>query len=112
MASYRKQRIENDIIRLINRTIINEIYDPVVKLGHVSHVKLSADFFHAVVYLDCYDRSQIQTVVNAFKKAQGVFSQMLAQNLYLAKSVKLHFVKDDAIDNVLKIEQIINSLKN
>ncbi|AAB96323.1 30S ribosome-binding factor RbfA [Mycoplasmoides pneumoniae] len=111
MASYKKERLENDIIRLINRTVIHEIYNETVKTGHVTHVKLSDDLLHVTVYLDCYNREQIDRVVGAFNQAKGVFSRVLAHNLYLAKAVQIHFVKDKAIDNAMRIESIINSLK-
>lgn len=111
MSNYKRQRLENQIASIINNTILTVIDNPLVKQGNVTYVKLSLDFSVAKIYLDCLDRNKITQITNAFNLAKGVFKTALSKVLTIRKIPNLIFVKDAAIDEVLKIDKILSEIK-
>lgn len=110
-SNFKTERLESQILRIFNQTLREEIYDEVIKLATFTAVKLSNDNSHVKAYVDTYDRKNIDHVVEKLNGAKGVFRTALAKNLTIRKAPEIIIVKDESIDQSLKIETILNNLK-
>lgn len=114
MNNIKLQRLESDILTIVNRTIVTEVNDKAAKFGRATYVKLSADLSLAKVYIDCFDRTKITQTLNALNKMSGLFRSKIATALNTFKTPKISFEIDKTIDyaqNIDKIIDIINKEK-
>lgn len=110
--NYHHDRIQQTMLIILCNTLKEEIYDPALKLATFTDIHLTNDYSQATVFVDTYDRKQIDHVVETCKKAQGVFKTALAKQLEIRKIPDLIFEKDASIDQSLEIEKIIQDLHN
>ena len=111
MSQHKRERLESQIASIVNNTILMTIENPIVKEGVVTYVKLSADLGVAKLYLDCLNRKKVEQVKAAFITAKGVFKTALSKRLNIRKVPELIFVVDEAIDEAIKIDAILNEIK-
>ncbi len=108
MNGIKLQRLESDILTIINRTIVHEVNDKHAKFGRVSYVKLSGDLSIAKAYIECLDREKIELTVNALNKISGLFRSKVASVINTYKVPKIIFEIDKTIDYAQNIDKIIN----
>ncbi|MDR1991669.1 MAG: 30S ribosome-binding factor RbfA [Mycoplasmataceae bacterium] len=110
MPSYKHEHIESEILNVLNHTMKHEIYDESLKWCSFTSVKLNPDSSWATVYVDTYDRTKLDQIVNKLTIAKGTFRNQLAQNLNIRKIPDIKFVRDQTIDNSLKIDEILDKI--
>ncbi|MDR2369427.1 MAG: 30S ribosome-binding factor RbfA [Mycoplasmataceae bacterium] len=110
MANYKHAHLESEILNLLNHTIKHDAYDVTLKHCSFTSVKLSADHTFAIVYVDTFDRSQIEVMVNKLMHAKGLFRNQLAQHMNVRKIPDIRFVSDTTIDNSLKIDKLLDKI--
>lgn len=108
--NYHHDRIQQAMLIILGNTLKEEIYDPVLKLATFTDIRLTNDYSQATVFVDTYDRNQIDDVVETCKKAQGVFKTALAKQLEIRKIPELIFERDRSIDQSLEIERLIRDI--
>lgn len=108
--NYNHDRIQQNILIILCNTLKEEIYDPVVKLASFTDLRLTNDYSEATVYVDTYDRKNIDKVVEALEKAKGVFKTSLANQLSIRKIPELKFIKDASIDASLEVEKLLDEI--
>jgi len=108
--NYNHDRIQQSMLIILCNTLKEEIYDPVVKLASFTDLRLTNDYSEATVYVDTYDRKNIDLVVEALEKAKGVFKTSLAQQLSIRKIPELKFIKDASIDSSIEVEKILDEI--
>lgn len=108
--NYHHDHIQKQIMVILNETLRDEIYDNVVKLATFTETRLTSDYSTCTIFVDTYNREKIDNVLKAVKKAKGVFKTQLAKKMTIKKIPDLIFVKDCSIDQVLKIEKIIQQV--
>ncbi|MDR3329942.1 MAG: 30S ribosome-binding factor RbfA [Mycoplasmataceae bacterium] len=109
-SNHKHEHIESEILNVINHTIKSEIYDESLKHCSFTAVKLSPDYSFATIYVDTYDRSKIEHMLEKLTIAKGVFRSQLAQYMRIRKIPDIRFVKDETIDNSLKIDQLLDKI--
>ena len=110
--NFKIERLESQILKIINETLSEEIYDETIKLATFTAVKLTNDNSQVKIYVDTYDRKNIQYVINKLNGARGIFRTALAKNLSIRRVPEIIIVKDESIDQSIKIESILGELKN
>lgn len=108
---YKHQQNESLMLNILNHTLKYEIDNPALKNVSFTYVKLSNDKSHLSIYVDTYDRSKIQSMINQLNIAKGVFRTALATQTHFYKIPELHFLVDETIEQNLKINQILNKIK-
>lgn len=108
--NHHHDRIQQTILIILCNTLKEEIYDPTLKLATFTDIHLTNDYSQATVFVDTYDRKQIDQVVETCKKAQGVFKTALAKQLEIRKIPELIFEKDRSVDQSIEIEKIIQEI--
>lgn len=109
--NFNHDRTQQNILIILCNTLRDEIYDPVVKLATFTGIKLTNDYSEARVYVDTYDRKNVDQVVNALTKAKGVFKTALANQLEIRKIPELIFESDVSIDRSLEVEKLLHEIE-
>lgn len=109
--NFSTQRLESDILSIVNKTLLNEIYDQDIRKCSFTGVKLTNDNSYVTIYVDTYDRKQIDYFVKKLTDARGIFRTAIAKNTKTYKTPEVIFKKDESIDNTIKIEKILDNLK-
>ncbi|GHU32011.1 hypothetical protein FACS1894166_04520 [Bacilli bacterium] len=108
--NYGHERLESQIMNIINHTLKNEIYDSYIRQCCFTAVKLSLDSSLATIYVDVIDRGKITQMIEKLNIAKSVFRNGLAHNMNIRKIPDIRFVKDDSIDNSLKIDKLLDNI--
>ncbi|MDR0826172.1 MAG: 30S ribosome-binding factor RbfA [Mycoplasmataceae bacterium] len=108
--NYGHERMESQILNIINYTLKNEIYDAYIKQCCFTAVKLSIDGSLATVYVDVIDRGKIAQMIEKLNVAKSVFRSGLAHNMNVRKVPDIRFIKDESIDNSLKIDKLLDNI--
>lgn len=109
-SSYAHERIESEILNLLNHTLKQEIYDKFIKKASFTAVKLTPDNSIAHVYVDTFDRTIVSKLVEKLQQSKGVFKRMLANNMSIRKIPDLRFLVDETIDNSSRINKLLNTI--
>ncbi|MDR0985549.1 MAG: 30S ribosome-binding factor RbfA [Mycoplasmataceae bacterium] len=110
IKNHKLQHLESDILDCLNHTIKFDVYDETLKHCSLTAVKLAPDFSLLTVYVDTFDRSKINDMVDKLMIAKGFFKNGIAKGLNLRKVPDIKFVSDTTIDNSLKIDKILDNI--
>jgi ribosome-binding factor A len=109
-ASYKHERIESEILNLLNHTLKNEIYDEFIRKASFTAVKLTPDHSLAHIYVDTFDRAIVGKLVDKLQQSKGVFKRTLANEMNIRKIPDLRFLVDETIDNSSRIDKLLKSI--
>ncbi len=106
------ERIRSELMDLLLR---GSVRDPAARDVVVSAVRVTDDLGIARVYLrvlDEIDASQQEAVVDALRRAGGFLRRELGKTLQLRHVPSLEFFWDDVVDSGLRIESILDELRD
>lgn len=109
--SIKISRYEALICNLINRAILYEVNNKMVKLARVTYVNLTNDLSYATCYIDCLDRNKINNSVLALEKLSGFFRSIIAKHMQTYKTPTIKFAADKSIDYAKNIDIILKNIK-
>jgi ribosome-binding factor A len=105
------ERIQSEILNILNHTLIHDIYDEYIRKASFTAVQLANDLSVADVYVDTFKRDEIDKMIEKLTIAKSVFKSAMAKTMEIRKIPDLKFLKDETIDNSLKIERILDKIK-
>ncbi|MGC9365266.1 MAG: 30S ribosome-binding factor RbfA [Fidelibacterota bacterium] len=114
MTDYRRQRVADEIKRIVGEIFIKDIPPVDSILVTVTNVRITSDLREAKVYLSIYDEN-LKIRKREMKKiiARSSYIRGLLGNRITLKYVpKLFFFEDDTLDYVDNIERLIQSIHN
>lgn len=106
------ERIRSELMDLLLR---GSVRDPAARDVVVSAVRVTDDLGIARVYvrvLDEIDAAQQEAVVDALVRAGGFLRRELGKTLQLRHVPTLEFFWDDVVDSGLRIESILDELRD
>ncbi|MBQ3621411.1 30S ribosome-binding factor RbfA [bacterium] len=109
---YSKDKKEALVLDYLNEQLYkikDSKIDP--KIICFTDVKLSPDYSYCDVYVDSRFRDQLDNIVNLLNQKAGVFRTYLAKNMTTYKVPIVRFNRDNVMDNVAKINEIFNDIK-
>jgi ribosome-binding factor A len=108
----RIKKIEIDLKREIGFIINSKIKDPRVGFVTVTDVKLSPDFQYLDVFVSVMGEDKvINDSINGLNNCSGFIKRNLKERFKLRNMPDLKFIYDRSIDNGMKIEKLLESLK-
>jgi ribosome-binding factor A len=113
MPEIRLRRIESLLRSEISSMIVTgEIKDPRIEpLTTVTEVQISKDMSHAKVWISRFgDRESLSASVLALNHAAGYIQGVLAKRISLRVFPRLHFLRDDAMENGFRVAQKLRDL--
>ena len=110
MTSHRKDRVAEEMKKVLAEIIRDDLKDPRIKgLVSVTHVDVNRDISSAVIYLSCLgDADEQNGIVKAFKQAAGFIRGELAVRMNLRVMPELSFKSDQSIRIGARINELIN----
>ncbi|QZX49233.1 30S ribosome-binding factor RbfA [Mycoplasma sp. E35C] len=112
MSNIKTLRLEATIHKILNNAIATEIENRLVRESSITSIKLSADKSSAKIYVDCFIQKNIAKTLQAYEDIKGVFRHILSKKLTIRKVPELHFYQDNSVVNGMKIDQILEEIKN
>jgi ribosome-binding factor A len=110
MASYRKDRINEDMLRELTQ-IIRTVKDPRVNTGFVTitHCEVTGDLKYAKIYFSVLN-GDTDEVKKGLVSAKGFIRREIAERLNMRNTPELTFISDDSIEKGDKISKILNDI--
>jgi ribosome-binding factor A len=90
-----------------------ELDDPRIETATVTEVRVAEDLRDAKVYVVVEgDENEVKEALKALQHAAGFVRQQVAMNLSLRYAPHLHFVRDTAEENAVRIGNILHDLES
>ncbi|MBU0710763.1 30S ribosome-binding factor RbfA [bacterium] len=112
MVDYRRQRVADEIKRIIGEIFIVDLPPEGSNLITVTNVKLTSDLREAKIYLSIYNKDadqRQQGLKNIIKKGSYIRG-LLGNRISLRYVPKIFFYEDDTLEYVDKIERLIQTV--
>jgi ribosome-binding factor A len=106
-TSNRMDRIGDLLKQELAQLIQNQLRDPRLGMISVMDVKVAKDLAHANVFITVLG-AEVAPAVETLNKAAGLLRSLLAKNLNLRSTPKLHFVYDKSIENGRYLSALID----
>lgn len=111
--SYRKQQLEREMLRKINEIVRFEMKDPgISRMVTITRVDVSKNLEDATAYVSVLGDDAVKAKsLKTLNKARGWIRKKIAHQIRTRLSPQLWFKLDRSIDNVFRVETIIQGLK-
>jgi ribosome-binding factor A len=109
----RISRISSELKKAVSKIIFQELNIEQLKFASINHVKISPDLSVANVYYTTITTKQeeIEAIDRLFKNNNRNIRMKIPKFVSLRIVPELRFFYDDTLDNVYKIEELLNSVK-
>lgn len=114
MANYRGGRINEEVRREISVIIRDEIKDPrMTAMVSITAVKVTKDLRYAKVFVSIFGKNEDEKneTFAALKSASGYIRKEIGQRINLRNTPQILFELDDSISYSMKIEELIEKVK-
>lgn len=110
MASYRMNRINDDIMRELS-ALLRTVKDPRVQgMISITRTETTGDLRSCTVYVSPLDKGNARELMKGLRSASGYLRRELGHNLSLRYTPELTFVEDDSIERGSRIIAKINEV--
>ena len=108
----RKLRVANELRRVLNDILRDDIKDPRLQQVSVSQVELSGDIGVAKVFFSTLvPDSDLDPIIVALEKARGYLRSGAGELLFLRHIPELRFYEDKATKHGFKLTQLLDKTK-
>jgi ribosome-binding factor A len=117
--SYRKDRMAEEIRRIVSELSLRELKDPGLKgMAGISDVEVTSDGSYATLYImiscapyrDAADEGEKKTVLDAFHRAKGLLRREIGARLQLKHTPELIFKIDASMEYGRRMDHIFKAL--
>lgn len=111
----RQLKVAKLIKEVIAETFAQKIINSKVLLDNfitVSSVKVSPDLQNATIYITVFNAKDLENVLSDLNSLAPKFRAILNKNIKLKFSPKIIFRYDNSLDEALRIDAILDSIKN
>lgn len=110
--AYRKEKLEEQIRRLVSDLIIKEIKDPRIGFVSVTSVSLNRDFSEAKVGISVLGGPRdIRKGWEGIQSAAGFIQFKVAKNLSIRHSPKIEFFLDSSVADGVRMVNLLDDLE-
>lgn len=112
-GSKRMNRISSEMKKTISKIIFNDLNVEELKFASIDHIRMSPDLSVANIYFTSIrsKKEEIEEVERLFRLNNKSIRMKIPKYLSLRIVPELRFFYDDTLDNVFKIEALLNSIK-
>lgn len=111
-AGHRAERLADSICHQVAEMLLGEMKDPRIGFTTVTRVDLSPDLRHARIGVSVMGTpEEQQQSLEGLTSAEGFVRREVAQRLGLKRAPEIHFVIDEGIQNSMKIDDLLQKLK-
>jgi|APHig6443718053_1056840.scaffolds.fasta_scaffold29158_3 ribosome-binding factor A len=111
MATYRKERLEELIKRVIGDALMSEVKDPRIGFASVFRVEISRDYSVADVFISVIgNETQKKKTIKGLYSASGYIRSTLGKQVKLRVAPELKFHLDDSIEKGAGMVDLLDKL--
>ncbi len=111
MASFREDRVNEEVRREVDRIIRDEVNDPRVKGTYaITRAEVTRDLRQAKIYVSILEDELADGLFAALTRAAGFIRSVLKKRLTVRYTPELHFVRDQNISYGLHISKILKDV--
>ncbi len=111
MPSYRKEKLEELIRRVIAEALLNEIKDPRIGFATVTKVSLSRDLSVAEVGISVLgNETDVRKTMLGVNSAGSYVQYIVGKNIKMRNTPRIHFYLDTTIAEGVDMVGLIDSL--
>ncbi|MBN2852336.1 MAG: 30S ribosome-binding factor RbfA [Clostridia bacterium] len=109
----RIDRIREEIKKEVSNILLYDLKDPRLRgMASVISVKVTNDLSYCTIYVSVLgDQSEKEDSMKAVKSAEGFVRRELSKRLGIRYVPEIKFELDESIDKSIRINEILNSLK-
>ncbi len=109
----RVNRVSSEIKKAVSKIIFSDLNVQELKFCSVNNVKMSPDLSVATIYFTSIKSKpeEIEEMLKLFRHNNKNIRMNLPKYVSLRILPELRFFYDDTLDNVYRIEQLLNSIK-
>ena len=112
MREVRLEKLTQLVHRRASEVIVYELNDPRLGFVTISHVKLSGDLRHAVIYYSVVgtdgDRSK---TIHALEHARGHIQSEIARAMHTRVTPIIRFEYDEGVAGSIRVSQLLDELR-
>jgi ribosome-binding factor A len=111
MATFRKEKLEELIRRIVADSLIKEIKDPRIGFTTVTRVKLSRDFSIVDIWVSVIgSEKDKKDTMFGIESATGFMQHILGKNIRLRIVPRIKFHLDESIEKGIKMVDMLEDL--
>jgi len=109
---YRKQKLEQQIRRLVSEVLIKEIKDPRIGFVTITGVEINADFSLARIGVSILgDAREMRKSLEGLVSARGFIQSKVGKAMNLRHTPKFEFYPDASVAEGVRMVDLLNSLE-
>jgi len=109
----RVDRLQSQMIRELAGIVTEDLKDTPPFMITFTRSEISKDLKQAKVYFSVYgDDDAVERSFEFLKRHIGVIKKMLGNRMRIRHSPEIIFKYDDSTENVLRINELLNKIKN
>ena len=111
--SKRLSRISSEMKKAVSKIIFNDLGVEELKFASIDHIKMSPDLSVANIYYTSIrnKKEEVEEIDRLFRTNNKSIRMKIPKYIDLRIVPELRFFYDDTLDNVFRIEQLLNSIK-
>ena len=109
---FKMKMIESEIMKILSEAI-REMKDPRIQstILTITSVRVSKDKKYADIYVSCFGDVEKRTeVVDFLNSRKGFLRTHLSKSLRMYSTPELRFIRDDGIEESIRINKLIDSI--
>ncbi len=112
MPKIRIQRLQSELFRLMNTTVIGNLHDPRLDSVTFTGVQLSPDMQFLKVFFSCFDEENIdrEEVKRTLGRSAGFVKSLIADAHIMRTIPDINFYYDDTGDRVSHLDSIFEKI--
>jgi ribosome-binding factor A len=111
--AYRKEKLEEQIKRLVSEILIKDIKDPRIGFVTLTGVKLSADYSAASIGVSVLgDEREMRRSLEGLESARGYIQSRVGKAMRLRHTPKFDFFQDSSIAEGVRMVGLLNTLES
>ena len=113
MKSYRIPRLQEELKKLFNIALSQQLNDPKLSWVQITDVVISKDLHYAKLYFSHYNNPQSHDKIRELLiKSSGFLKKQIAGAKLMRTIPELSFFYDDTEDRAAKVDALLSSLKD
>ncbi len=109
--SFRIERLQKELLRILNNALVNKINDPRLQWITITDVELTSDLQLAKIYFSSMD-DEIDSglCTQLLTKASGFFKKEIAEAHLLRRIPEIRFIYDDTGKKASNLESLLKKI--
>ncbi len=112
MTTYRIERVNKELLRLLSNLLANRVKDARAKEAILTHVDCSRDLGHAKVYYTLIDPLARDATQRALQDAAGLLRGLAGKEMHLRHIPEFHFIYDDSEKKARDMDTLLDRIKS